>query len=154
GAGASVLDFIPFAGAIGEAHPVLGFQARGMDADLLPYSTVDHAAKVYLREIESLYPHGGVHVVGHSFGGWIAFEIAQRLLAKGRAVRSLTLLDTRVPGGGGWLGLEYTRPEALMALISLYEQAAGTSLELCQNDFEGLHSQAQLRLLHGQMVRV
>lgn len=154
GAGASVADFVPFAGAIGAAHPVHGFQARGMDGELAPYSSVEHAARVYLEEIEARYPRGGVHLVGHSFGGWIAFELAVRLQARGHAVRSLTVLDTEPPGGGGRLGNEYTRPEALMELIALHEQAAGKPIVLTRADFEGRPVEAQLRLLRDELVRV
>jgi thioesterase domain-containing protein len=154
GAGANLIDFVPLASALGDEHPVHGFQLRGMDGALLPYSTVEAAAQAYLRALDRIKPQGGLHLVGHSFGGWIAFEMALRLQARDWAVLSLTLLDSEVPGGGGRVGQEYTRAEALMELVSLFEEAAQKPLGLRLSDFEGLSIDAQLRLLHRHLVPV
>lgn len=152
GAGATIADFVPFGSALGAAYSVHGFQYRGMTA--LPHYSVEATARAYLRELRLALPVGPVHLVGHSFGGWVAFEMALLLQASGRNVRSLTLIDSECPGGGGRVGRDYTRPEALMYLVGLQEQAAEVSLGVTLGDFEALRPDEQLRLLHQRMVRV
>jgi thioesterase domain-containing protein len=95
-----------------------------------------------------------VHLVGHSFGGWIAFEMALQLTAANVAVRSLTIIDSEAPGGIGVLGCEYTQAEVLAELVRVMELSTGASLGV---DLEALRAASrgeQLRLLHEGMVRV
>jgi len=153
GAGASATDFVALAGALGATRTVHGFQARGMDGTCLPHTSVEAAARVYLKGVANHCPRGPLSLVGHSFGGWVAFEMALRLQAAGRVVASLTLLDSDYPGGLGRVGKEYTRPEALLSLVSLYEQAAERSLDICLADFEQRDPVAQLAFLHARLVR-
>ena len=154
GAGAGVTDFVSLASLLGDDVSVHGFQSRGMEGTMVPYATVQAAAGAYLHELASLRAADGVHLVGHSFGGWIAFEMALRLQEAGRRVLSLTLLDSEWPLADGRRGREYTRVDALMKLVSLHEQAAGRTLDIRASDFEDRDSAAQLELLHSGLVRV
>ncbi|SMC25109.1 Thioesterase domain-containing protein [Andreprevotia lacus DSM 23236] len=154
GAGASVFDFLPLASAMGSQVAVHGLQSRGMDGNLLPFGNIEAAVQVHLREIERVAPRQPLHLVGHSFGGWVAFELALRLQAQGRIVRSLTLLDSEAPGLSSRVGHEYSRVEALMLLVWLYEQASGQPLELTAEQFETAGHAGQLQLLHRQLVKV
>jgi thioesterase domain-containing protein len=154
GAGAGVTDFIAFGGALGAQYRIYGFQPRGMEGELVPHSSVEAAAGAYLRALAEVVPRGAVHLVGHSFGGWVAFEMALRLQAAGRPVASLGILDTEFPGGDGRLGGEYSRAEALMALVSLYEQAAEQPLGVTLAELEARDETAQVAYLHGRLVKV
>lgn len=153
GAGASVADFVALSGALGEKYPVHGFQPRGMDGVAPPYVNVESAAEAYLRELDLMHRFGSVCLVGHSFGGWIAFEMALRLQAAGRRVSSLLILDSEPPDKTGE-NLVYTRAEALMELVRIYEQAVERSLDVRLSDFESRDPEGQLALLHERMVRV
>jgi thioesterase domain-containing protein len=42
-------------------------------------------------------PRGPYHLAGLCFGGLVAFEVAQQLIARGREVHSVTLLDAALP---------------------------------------------------------
>lgn len=154
GSGANVVDFLPFASALGLQCCVYGLQARGMSGDFVPHGSVELAARCYADEIDRLYPVGAVHVVGHSFGGWIAYELAVRLRQRGREIASLTIFDSEAPTLSTRVGYEYTRPQALMLLVSLYEQAAEQAIGLVREDFEGISFGAQLSILHKQLVRL
>ncbi|MBT0963975.1 thioesterase domain-containing protein [Denitromonas iodatirespirans] len=155
GAGASVVDFVPLAVALGKEHPVHGLQPRGMDGILLPYPTIEAAVEAYLPHVLGLCAHQkAVHLVGHSFGGWVAFEMANRLTAEGVEVASLTILDSEPPAGFGRLGGEYTRPEALRELVELLEMAAMRSTGLSLSDFEYKTLNDQLAVLHRRMVAI
>jgi len=78
---------------------IYGLQPRGLEGELVPQSTVLAAAESYLRAINEIYPKGPIHLVGHSFGGWVAFEMAKLLVdAETKCViASLTILDSEAP---------------------------------------------------------
>ena len=94
GAGASVASFTALAQALGEGWSVEGLHVRGVEGLLVPHSTVEAAAATQVRAIREVQPSGPVHLLGHSFGGWVALEVAHRLSAEGRSVASLTIIDS------------------------------------------------------------
>ena len=54
-------------------------------------------ADLYIEALRSIQPHGPYRVGGWSFGGFVAFEIARRLFARGEEVQLVALLDTVPP---------------------------------------------------------
>jgi len=154
GAGDSVTGFISLTDAFGPHWPIHGLQPRGLDGRTVPYSLVETAAEAYLQAIDSVQPNGPVHLLGHSFGGWVVFEMAQRLAARGREVASLTLIDSESPGGNGVVGKPYTAMGVLERLIETMQLAAGKSLEVDRAAFAAQDDAGQMRLLHAGMVRV
>jgi thioesterase domain-containing protein/acyl carrier protein len=60
-----------------------------------PYPTrVEDMAERFLRDARRIQPHGPYRLGGHSFGGVVAFEVAQQLIALGQEVSLLVLFDT------------------------------------------------------------
>ena len=152
GAGDNVIGFIELASAIGSECPVYGLQPRGVEGALVPHSTVEAAATMYLKAINAIQPDGRAHLIGHSFGGWVAFEIATQMRASGRSVASLTIIDSEAPCGNGLLGRAYTSTEVLIKLIEVMEMAADKSLGIHRAEFESQNTAGQLRLLHEGMI--
>jgi thioesterase domain-containing protein len=156
GAGDNVINFLPFADALGPVWTVHGLQPRGVDGELAPYTNVETAAEAYLRGIDAaqMEPSVPLHLVGHSFGGWVAFEVALRLQARGRRIASLTLLDSEAPDGDGMLGLPYTFTEVVSRLIVALEHGTGKSLGVPPQCLEQADEAGQWRLLHDGMKRI
>jgi len=153
GAGDSVTGFIGLTDAFGPDWPIHGLQHRGLDGSTEPFSLVETAAQAYLEAIDKVQPEGPVHLLGHSFGGWIVFEMAARLHARGRKVASLTLIDSASPGGNGVVGKPYTGTGVLNRLIEAMQLASGKSLGIDATVFGAQDDSAQMRLLHAGMVR-
>ena len=101
GAGDLGLVFRPLVAHLPEAWPAYGLQGNGTENRGLPDWTVAGAARRHLRAIRSVQPSGPYHLVGHSFGGLVAYELAQQLVAEGETVGLLGLLDTYVPWSDG-----------------------------------------------------
>jgi amino acid adenylation domain-containing protein len=97
-AGGSVLCYRDLARHLGPDQPVYGLQARGLDGRL-PYQTrVEEMAAHYLQEIRVAQPEGPYFLGGFSFGGLVAYEMAQQLQARGENVAVLALFDAWGPG--------------------------------------------------------
>ncbi|ANF85841.1 Putative non-ribosomal peptide synthetase [Pseudomonas antarctica] len=154
GAGDSVTGFVGLSEALGRDWPLFGLQPRGLDGEAVPHSQVEAAAQCYLTALEQECPRGPVHLVGHSFGGWVALEMAVRLQAMGREVASLTVIDSESPGGNGVVGRPYTSTAALLRLIEAMQLSAGKSLDIDPVAFAGRDEVAQRQWLHAGMVAV
>ncbi len=95
GAGGSVLRFYPLATLIGTDHPVYGIRAQSLIANQPALLRVEDMATFYLQEIRKIQPEGPYYFLGYSFGGTVAYEMAQQLLAAGEKMELLGLLDAR-----------------------------------------------------------
>jgi len=97
GAGGNVIYFYKLAHHLGPQQPFYGLQAVGLDGEADPYTTVEEMASHYIKEIQSVQPEGPYRLAGHSLGGKIAFEMAQRLQQMGHEVAQLVIFDTPAP---------------------------------------------------------
>jgi acetoacetyl-CoA synthetase len=91
---AGTVQFLELARNIDTEHAIYGIQAKGIDGLEPPYDAVGDMADYYLSALEQLNPHDPYILVGYSFGGLVALEMAQRLTAKGKRIALLVLLDT------------------------------------------------------------
>lgn len=94
GVGGSAMELIPIAKSTRGNRPIYGIQARGFDGTQPPLDRVEAMADYYLDAISEVQPRGAYLLVGHSSGGLIAMEIAQRLLKRGDRIGLLALLET------------------------------------------------------------
>jgi thioesterase domain-containing protein len=154
GAGDSVTGFASLAAALGRNWPVHGLQPRGMEGQMIPHATVEAAAQNYLRTIEALQPQGPIHLLGHSFGGWVAYEVATRLCAARRPPASLTLVDSEAPGQGGVVGGEHTPLGVVLQYIESLELVAGQPLGIDRAALQAAGAAQRLQMVHAGMVRV
>ncbi|WP_247363921.1 non-ribosomal peptide synthetase [Ralstonia pseudosolanacearum] len=153
GAGDGVVRFMHLAEALGGARPLYGMQPRGVDGWRVPHGTVEAAAAAYVRALDAGQVARGIHLIGHSFGGWVALEMALQLQAAGRAVASLTLLDCEAPGSeAGWLGRTYTATQVLAKFVEAVELALGRSLGIDPARLHTADEAEQWRLIHAGMV--
>jgi thioesterase domain-containing protein len=87
-------SFSELARHIFSEHPIYGIQARGVDGLEAPFDRIEDMAEFYLEALEQIRPHGSCLLIGYSFGGLVALEMAQRLAAVGKTVPLLALVDT------------------------------------------------------------
>jgi amino acid adenylation domain-containing protein len=112
--GGNVLNYQALPHYLGPDQPVYGLQSQGLDGKHPPYTRVEDMAAHYLREIRSLQPQGPYYLGGMSFGGMVAYEMAQQLMAHGEEVALLAMLDVN-----GW---GYTK---MLSRIELFELVLG-----------------------------
>lgn len=153
GAGDSITGFTSLAGALGPQWTVHGLQPRGVDGLLVPHATVEAAAAMYLDAIESAQRDGPVHLLGHSFGGWIAFQLACQLQAANRPPASLTLIDSEAPAMLMNLGREHTGQEVAQRFIDSLELIADRPLGVPQAALAAADDAGRLQLVYETAVK-
>jgi thioesterase domain-containing protein len=114
-----VLNYRDLARLLGEAQPFYGIQCRGLDGEEEPFTRIEDMAAHYVGEIRKVQPGGPYFLGGYSFGGRVAYVMAQQLRAGGEEVALLALFDSasaygqRRSGLGDWLAHHYERLRAL-----------------------------------------
>jgi thioesterase domain-containing protein len=152
GAGASVVSLLDLAQA---AHPqatVIGLQPRGLDGVTPPCTAVETVAASILPQVLQAAPQGPIRLVGHSFGGWIAFELALRLRAQGRVLASVDLLDSLPPSDAA--EAECDELDVLLRWVELVELSAERPLGIDASVLGPLPAPARMRLVHRRMTEV
>jgi amino acid adenylation domain-containing protein len=70
---------------------------HALNTPVVPYATVPEIAASHVSELRTLQPHGPYYLGGFSFGGVVAYEMAQQLRAAGEEVGLLALFDPTPP---------------------------------------------------------
>lgn len=94
GIGGTVLGLSDLVGKIKFGHPIYGMQARGIDGVSEPLTSIEERAEFHLDAIRQIQVRGPYLLIGYSLGGFVALEIAQRLVVAGEKVALLALLDS------------------------------------------------------------
>ncbi|WP_433325333.1 non-ribosomal peptide synthase/polyketide synthase [Spirillospora sp. CA-294931] len=91
--------YLPFARHLPEGHALYGLQADGLDGTGDLPGSVTAMADEYVDRIRALQPSGPYYIVGFSFGGAPAHEIAVRLEEAGETA-ALIVMDSFPPEQG------------------------------------------------------
>jgi len=95
GVGGNVISFYGLARRIGVDRPVYGIQAQALLPGKPALLRMQDLASFYIGEMRALQPKGPYHLLGYSFGGTLALEMAQQLRSAGQEVALLGMLDAR-----------------------------------------------------------
>jgi oxalate---CoA ligase len=74
-------------------QPIYGIMAQTLVGDTTTLTSVEELATYYIRAIQAVQPGGPYYLLGFSFGGSVAFEMARQLRSRGELVGMLGLLD-------------------------------------------------------------
>jgi thioesterase domain-containing protein/acyl carrier protein len=112
GVGGNVVGFRDLARHMGNDQPFYALQPQGLDGKRECLGSIPQMAELYLQEIRKVQPEGPYRIGGYSFGGLVAYEMAQMLEAQGIEVALLALFDT-------YPGKMESRSSQLKSLFSL-----------------------------------
>lgn len=112
GAGGIALSFRHLAHQLGKVQPLVAFEQFGRFAGRQRDRTVAAASRRNIEELLCLGFPGPYVIVGHSWGGLVAHDMAVQLRNQGHDV-ALIILDTSAPSGRG----RRRRPPALQRRI-------------------------------------
>ncbi|NUP11642.1 MAG: amino acid adenylation domain-containing protein [Polyangiaceae bacterium] len=117
GGGGHVYYYRDLARRLGLDQPFYGLQGRHADGRLSRQTRVEDMAEYYLEEIKEIAPEGPYYLSGASFGGKVAFEMAQILHRRGERAALVAMFDTWGPGYPN-----YRVPKSVQAAGWLYRR--------------------------------
>jgi thioesterase domain-containing protein len=114
--------------------------------------TIEQMARDYLAAIKTVQPQGPYLLGGHSFGGVVAYEMAQCLWAEGEAVGLLVMFDTHSPRYDQRLPLD-DYAGMLVSLAWVTARQRGEKLLLPIDTLRQLNPDEQLKYFFDEMKK-
>jgi acyl transferase domain-containing protein/thioesterase domain-containing protein len=151
--GGHVFRFVNLVKHLGNEHPFYGIQARGLAdvaTDGVHHQTIEEMATEYIDAIQEVQPKGPYFIGGWSFGGFVAFEVAQQLRAKGETMGLLAIIDAPSPGNF----VKITSIDDTALLLELARQRghkAGKNGFVSARDLKGLTADEQFDYILNRM---
>jgi thioesterase domain-containing protein len=95
--GGGVLCYRELACHLGPDQPLYGLQDPSLEGDEEPLGDIEAMAARYIATAREAQPHGPYLLGGYSFGGLIAFQMAQDLIRQGETVALLVFIESMSP---------------------------------------------------------
>ncbi len=108
-------------------QPYYMFFNQGHDGNPALHTTVEKIAFWYVKEMQTIQPQGPYFLAGYSFGGMVAYEMAQQLRQQGETIALLALVDP-------------TLPHSQAKLASGKSQLETLSIDTLKNEDQKTHS--------------
>ncbi|MEQ1514796.1 MAG: amino acid adenylation domain-containing protein, partial [Lysobacteraceae bacterium] len=137
GAGGNVLSFRALSEALGPDQPFFGLQAVGLDGRTPPLETVEATATANVAAIRTIQPQGPYRLIGHSYGGVVAYEMARLLMEQGEDVADLVLLDAIAPRVMQTLN-SFDKSKEAEDLCAAISELGGARLKISGDELRGL----------------
>jgi thioesterase domain-containing protein/acyl carrier protein len=78
-------------------RPVLGIELHDLGVEPSVLRSMEDLAEAVLQRMRQVQPVGPYTILGYSFGGTLAVEVARQLMAMDQALESVVILDSYVP---------------------------------------------------------
>jgi amino acid adenylation domain-containing protein len=152
GASNNLLYAARIARTMSPAQPIYGLSEWGETAQPYQPGAIEQIAAHYIAEIRQVQPHGPYQLIGYSFGGIVAYEIAQQLHHQNQVVDFLGLIDPTHPAPRHWLrrGLQPLRTMRGMHRVLRWVQ--GSDRWLIRNRQRGFDQNIQRWIDQGKRV--
>ncbi|MHC9538717.1 MAG: non-ribosomal peptide synthase/polyketide synthase [Vulcanimicrobiota bacterium] len=154
GGGGTVMYLYHLAELLGPDQPFYAFESAGLDGKSEPFMTIEEMAACFIKDMRKVQPHGPYSLGGHSFGGKVAFEMAQQLIKEGEAISLLAIFEAPAPGEGitpEALGWDDAKWYAEMGRI--LGKWAGTALEIEEETLRALGPEEQMNYFARQLMK-
>ena len=92
-AGGLSWSYMPLARHVPPDYPIYAVQDRGLNGESELYRSIREMSEDHVEQIRSVQAAGPYYLLGWSFGGIVAHEIASQLQAAGQEVAALIILD-------------------------------------------------------------
>jgi amino acid adenylation domain-containing protein len=114
--GGNLFDYRTLSKKLDIQRPIYGLQPRGIDGKQQPIDRIEDMASYFIQVIKTIQPQGPYFILGYSFGGIVAFDIARQLTEHGEKVAFLGLVDIRCPTiaeldtpFSEWIGIQFDK---------------------------------------------
>jgi len=145
--GGEVLCFVNLAREMAPDQPFYGISADRASGIEKTVPQIEGMAARYIEEIRRIQPEGPYFLGGYSFGGSVAFEMAQQLTAQGQNVALLAIIDHTPPPTRYYM--RFWTPAFLMEFLR--NTPSWLLDEICNSELEEIL--ARIRLKTGAVRR-
>ncbi|OKO99050.1 Amino acid adenylation [Xenorhabdus eapokensis] len=159
GAGGHVLYLRELAAALEGTYSVWGMQSPELDGrsdrpSYLEVNGLEAMASVMIDDLKKVQPHGPYYLGGHSFGGWLAFEIARQLLQQGEHIGLLALVDCESPLESltQRIESEWSNSRWLAEFGNVLAALAGAEENFTEEEFQSMTEEEQLDNLRLRLI--
>jgi amino acid adenylation domain-containing protein len=118
--GGNLFDYYTLSKKLDHQGSIYGLQPRGIDGKQQPIDRIEAMASYFIQAMQTIQPQGPYFIIGYSFGGIVAFDIARQLTEQGEKVAFLGLVDIRCPvipelatPFREWIDVQYDRMQKL-----------------------------------------
>ncbi|PSB52343.1 non-ribosomal peptide synthetase [Chamaesiphon polymorphus CCALA 037] len=156
GVGGNVLCFAKLAEYLGKNQPFYGLQAQGLDGEQSPLESIEEIAHEYIKDIKRVQSVGPYFLGGHSFGGKVAFEMAQQLRKEGESVAFVAVLDiSPMAQSDRHSDLQsWDRAMWICQITEVIGGISGENLSISYDAIASLPQEAQLQYLKQQLEMI
>lgn len=95
--GGDVFFYRDLAQSLGTEQPLYGLQAPSLSGHSEPMNSIPQMAETYIQALKQSQFKAPYLLGGSSFGGMVAYEMAQQLTALGEKVELVVMIDTPAP---------------------------------------------------------
>jgi amino acid adenylation domain-containing protein len=124
--GGNVFCYTELTHNLGKERPFYGLQSPGLNPEHEILTSIEEMAACYISAMQTIQPKGPYLIGGWSFGGAVAFEMAQQLHNQNQQVDLLAIIDCKVPNQNLILD------EALLAAWFIQDLEGKFDLDLSQ----------------------
>lgn len=148
----NVLELYQLARCLGTEQPFYGLRSFGLDENESPYIQMADIATHHIKAILEIQPSGPYRLGGHSFGGKVAFEMAQQLLVMGQQVSLLAIFDIQATvadkekDAANWDDTQY-----IIELASMFGRMLGEEFQVSPDTLQKLDFEEQLNYLQSAL---
>ena len=145
GAGGNVIYLHQFVQYLGKEIPVYGLQPKGLNGEEKLDNSVEEMARTYIEAMKKVQSEGHYFIAGHSFGGYVAYEVGRQLQAQGETIGGIFEVDTLAPKKR-----KYQQPknmaewEWLAMMLQQAEDLYGQKIGIVKEDFSKITDDEQL----------
>ena len=133
--------------------PVWALEAPGFDGHTPAIDTVEQLASRHLQDLRIQLGGRPPVLVGYSFGGLVAFELARQLAAQGTPAANLVILDTPAPSAAGSAGRIPDDLDLLFEIVQLLERYDGRPPSITREELVALLPSVRAKAARDALVR-
>ena len=124
-------------------QPVYGLEDAVVRGESLNLQPIGELARGYVEAIRAQQPRGPYHLLGWSFGGFVAFEMARQLREMGEEVGLLAVVDVPSPL---WMDdVHADDAERLADVVRSVSAVAGRPVDVDADELRGMDEDARYR---------
>ena len=131
---------------------VYGLQSPGWYKSIETNFSIEQLASDYISEIQAIQPKGPYILAGHSFGGRVAFEIAQQLQRQGNLVAGLAIID--IPAPDSVISVELDESTIISSLTFMLGKLSNTPNSISYNHLLQQKPEQRFKTFIGQLRQV